>query len=337
MKRGIVLVANRKSQTMCENLIYSIRKSGCILPIRLIHFGGKPVNSDYILREVEFLSIHDFTSDAQDFVKNLQTVLTDCPLGFLYRFLAFFSDWDEILYSDNDIVALNNWEVMFEYLNGFDVVHADTEYTTQGKFNYEKPEAIKDIFGSQALESALTAGHFLARVQPKFIDDMNKAIEWFKTNPDIPKKHDQALLHIASLMGKWRMLNLCKEPNYWLSSWSGDYKNSLELIHSIQGNKIQQTKSYLEWVDTSIIESDRVIPENISDKLFLTISHIHYSGGNPRGSLPIEELLYSHISNKRRKYLLMKVGLEDILIIYFIKTQWNRGKRFLKKKWINIF
>jgi hypothetical protein len=31
-------------------------------------------------------------------------------MGFFTAFLAWFTDWDEIIYSDNDIVALMNWE-----------------------------------------------------------------------------------------------------------------------------------------------------------------------------------------------------------------------------------
>lgn len=327
MKRGIVLVANHKSQSMCENLIYSIRKSGCTLPIRLIHFGGKPINSNYILAEAEFLTIDNFSSDAQNFIKNLRSVLTYCPLGFLYRFLAFFSDWDEIIYSDNDIVALTNWEVMFDYLADYDIVHADEEYTTQGKFNYEKPEEIKEVFGNHALESALTAGHFAARVQPIFIDDLNKAVEWFRANSDIPKKHDQALLHIASLIGKWRMLNLCKEPYNWLSSWSGDYKNSLDLIQAIQGNYIQQTVSYTDWLKSTTASSKWKLRDNDIVKYY-PISHIHYSGGSLRGNVPIEDLLYSNISDKKRINLYINVGLEDIFFIYYLKSLLKRVKRF---------
>lgn len=324
-------MANLKSQSMCENLIYSIRTSGCTLPIRLIHFGGKPINSKYIFSQVEYLTYDDFSSNAKAFITNLRTVLTDCPLGYLYRFLVFFSDWDEVLYSDNDIVALSNWENMFAYLEENDVVHADEEYTTQGAFNYNKPEKINQIFGKYSLDSALTAGHFIARVQPMFIADMNKAVEWFKQNSDIPKKHDQALLHIASLLGNWRMLNLCKSPHNWLSSWSGDYKNTLDLIQAIQGCSIQQTVSYSNCSKIRGDDLQKIERESDITK-FSTISHIHYSGGSPRGNAAIEDLLYSNITNKARINLLVKVGLQDLFCISLMKTLTQRVNGFIKRK-----
>ena len=136
MKRGIYLVANRKSEEMCENLIHSIRASGCTLPIRLIHFGGKDIRAPYILSQAEFLYYDDFPAEAKQIIADLRSVLTECPLGFLYRYLAWFGDWDEFIYSDNDIVALTNWENLFDYLDDNDLVHADEEYTTKGCFNF---------------------------------------------------------------------------------------------------------------------------------------------------------------------------------------------------------
>jgi len=262
MSRGIYLVANQKSQWMCENLIHSIRTAGCDLPIRLIHFGGTPVNSDYIEGEVEFLRYEDFSDEVKEFITNLRSVLTSCPIGFLYRFAGWFLDWEEFIYVDNDVVALCDWTRLFEFLDGKDLVHADEEYITEGKFNYNKPDEIKKKFGESSLDSAITAGHMVVRKNSKMIADLNAAVDWFKNNPEIPKKHDQALLHIASLLGDWKTVNLCKSPYNWLSSWSGDYKNTLEVVQ-----KIQQT-------DTNI-------------------SHIHFSGGTPRGDLPIQDFLYA--------------------------------------------
>ena len=269
MKRGIYLVANLKSQEMCENLVYSILESGCKLPIRIIHFGGSLINSPYLKTNAELIQYEQFPEDAKTLVANLRSVLTDCPLGFLYRFLAWFSDWDQFIYSDNDIVALTNWEEMFQYLDDYDLVHADEEYKTEGIYNYRKPEAVKQIFGESALDSAITAGHIVVKRSPKMVSDINNAIDWFRSNADIPIKHDQSLLHIATLLGSWKTLNLCRQPYNWLSSWSGDYKNSLQLIQKIQskGNKI---------------------------------SHLHYSGGKPHGNLPIEDLLFSSCSDNER-------------------------------------
>lgn len=300
MNKGIFLVANFKSQSMCENLIYSIRESGCQLPIRLIHYGGREINSSFVLNEVEFLRFEDFPNEAKLFIYKLHNVLNECSLGFLYRFLAWFSDWDEFIYSDNDVVALCNWNDMFEYLKGYDLVHADEEYTTKGIFNYKEPSKIVEIFGENALESAMTAGHIVVKKKHNMLDDFSEALEWIKLNPQIPQLHDQALLHIASLLGKWKLLNLCKCKD-WLSSWAGDYKNSLQLIQAVQSNNSK-------------------------------ISHLHYSGGNPKGNLAIQDLLFSTDGDIERLKKLTLVGLKDFSGFSLFLDFYLRGKRYLKKK-----
>lgn len=301
MKRGIYLVANQKSEKMAKNLIYSIRSSGCTLPIRLIHFGGDKVQSPYILKEVQLLHYEDFSDQAKKFIESLRTVLTDCPLGYLYRYLAWFSDWDEFIYTDNDVVALSNWELFFDHLQGNDLVHADEEYITEGKFNYDKPDLVQQAFGETALESAVTAGHIAIRKHPKMLKDISKAIEWFKQNPHIPKKHDQSLLHIASLIGNWRMVNLCKPPYNWLSSWSGDYRNVLELIHAIQERQGN-------------------------------ISHLHYSGGAAKGDLAIHDLLFSVNDDKERLSMLSLLGVKSWAGVDGFQHWYSKGKSFLSRR-----
>lgn len=332
VKKGIVLVANLKSQSHCENLIYSIRKSACTLPIRLIHFGGEPVNSKYILDEVEFLTEADFSVEAKAFVKNLRTVLTDCPMGYLHRFLAWFSDWDEFIYADNDIVAMMNWERLFEFSEGFDLVHADNEYTTSGFYNYLEPQKIKEIFGKDSLNSAITAGHMLVKKSPKMIDDMNAAVNWMNQNPGIPIKHDQSLLHIAALLGDWKMLNLCKPPYNWLSTWAGDYNNSLDLIHALQGCEQQKVASFKAWYANAFEENRSQYNESSprAEKVF--ISHLHYSGRGRLGSEPIDELIFSSQTNGNRKRLLFKIYSADLFHITYVKKQIKRIRRFLNHK-----
>lgn len=293
-------MANLKSQAMCENLVYSIRTGGCALPIRLIHFGGEMIHSPFLLKQVELLDYNSFPNEAKQFITALRGVLTDCPLGFLYRYLAWFSDWDEFIYSDNDIVALMNWEKLFDYLQGYDLVHADEEYTTKGRFNYYKPELIQAIFGNTALETAITAGHIVVRRNGKMIEDMYAAIEWFKSHPDIPQKHDQSLLHIATLLGEWKVLNLCKPPYNWLSSWAGDYQNSLKLIQLLQATSAK-------------------------------ISHIHYSGGTPIGNRAIEDFLYSYHNDHNRIKKLFFIGARYWSGYYMIRKQIFRARRFIKK------
>lgn len=327
MKKGIVLVANLKSQWYCENLIYSIRNSGCRLPIRLIHFGGEPVNSKYILDEVEFLTFDDFSEEAKAFVNNLRSVLTDCPMGFLYRFLAWFSDWDDFIYADNDIVALMNWELLIDYLDqGYDLVHADEEYTTQGIYNYLLPSKIEEIFGGEALNSAITAGHIVVKKSNNMVADMNAAVDWFKLNPEIPIKHDQSLLHIASLLGDWKTLNLCKPPFNWLSSWSGDYKNSLDLIHAIQGGYIQNTASFKEWT-SKMSDGDRYNQQSLPLSLNVPISHLHYSGRGHIGNESIDDLMFSYQNNKKRMMSLYKIQSSNLFHITFMKNQFKRIRR----------
>jgi hypothetical protein len=307
MRRGIYLVANLRSEALCANLVYSIRKSGCVLPIRLIPFGGKPVQSRSVLDDVEVCHVEHFTSDGQRFVSELSEVLTDCPHGFLYRFLGWFGDWDEFIYSDNDIVALMNWERLFDYMPGMHLVHADEEYTTHGRFNYKQPDMIEELFGKGALLSAVTAGHFAVRRDSKMVEDMRKAIEWFRKNPTIPKRHDQALLHIASLIGNWRMLNLCKAPHKWLSSWAGDYQNPLALIHSIQTEPLTR------------------------------ISHIHFSGGNAVGTDPSADLLNANLNAQQRTIRLTKLGILQLCGWTAVRNQHKRLHRGLRRRWKRMF
>jgi len=278
IKRGIYIVANKRSEAECANLVYSIRASGCQLPIRLIHFGGQPVQAPELLQQVHLMREEDFPPESQEFVAELATVLTDCPRGFLYRFLGWFGDWDEFIYTDNDVVALMNWERLFDHLPGNDLVHADEEYTTQGRFNYAQPDKIQERFGEEALLSTVTAGHFVARRHPQLVEDMRKAIEWFQKNPDIPKKHDQALLHVASLIGGWKMTNLCQPPHHWLSSWAGDYQNPLALVQAIQSEPARK------------------------------ISHLHFSGGKPIGTEPVADFLSAYLDARQRIVHLTKLG-----------------------------
>lgn len=265
MSRGIYLVANKRSQDHCENLIHSIRRSGCKLPIRLIPYGGDPVESPAILSQVEVTPETAYPAEARTLVDTLCAALS-CPRGFVLRYLAFYSDWDHFLYSDNDIVALSDWTELFAYFDGTDqpdLVHADEEYTTKGKYNFRDPAAISKEFGEHALEQAITAGHFLCRRDPRLIRDILSGLDWMKTHSTVVIPHDQTLLHLAALIGRWRIRNLCKAPDRWASSWAGDYQDPLMLIQLLNGRERRR------------------------------ISHVHYSGDWPDGSKPIEVLLDS--------------------------------------------
>jgi hypothetical protein len=297
--RGIYLVANFKSQTLCENLIYSIRQSGCTLPIKLIHYGGKRINSLYIQSQVQLVDALDFPVEGTHFLDRLQSILTDCPRGYLHRFLAWFGEWDEFIYSDNDIVALMNWENLFDFLPGHQLVHADEEYLTEGRFNHNKPQFIQELFGPDALTKAFTAGHYLSVKDSQIVADIDLAIEWFKAYPEVPKLHDQSLLHIASLLGKWRTLNLCKDPNNWLTTWASDYRNNLTIIQAIQAEQ--------------------------------KISHLHYSGRKPDGTQPVDDLLFSNLPQTQRLNRLMVSGLQNIIHLDYLRFQRKRVKRVITK------
>lgn len=278
--RGIYLVANRQSAEECRNLIYSIRKCGCKLPIRIIPFGGKPLPLQAGWEDVRLLSQSDFPSEGLAFVDELHRRIPQCPLGFLRRFLCWFGEFDEFLYSDNDIVALMNWEDLFPYLDEYDLVHADKEFTAKGQYNFRQAARFEELIGQGALDLAVTAGHFLCRRKPQHKNDMLAGLAWMEAHPDVPIWHDQALLHVTIALAQWRTLNLCMPPHEWADSHAGSYGNILDLVRAIQVER-------------------------------RPISHLHFSGGAGNGTQPIEELLHVSLSAKQRKQKLLSALLAE--------------------------
>jgi hypothetical protein len=252
---------------------------------------------------VEVVEVSSFPAAARQLVDELAEVLPDCPRGFLYRFLGWFGEWEEFIYTDNDVVALMNWERLFDYLPGNHLVHADEEYTTQGRFNYNQPDKIEDMFGQGALLTAVTAGHFAARRDTKMVEDLRQAVAWYRNNPGIAKKHDQALLHVAALIGRWKMLNLCKPPHNWLSSWAGDYKNPLALVQAIQSQPARQ------------------------------ISHLHFSGGVPVGTEPTADFLTANMDARQRTKHLTSLGILQMFGWIWLSRQYRRMKNGLRRRW----
>lgn len=275
VSRAIYLVANKRSSFEVSNLVLSIRGAGCNLPICLIPFGGEPLTDGYTLREVNILHLEDFPKEAIDFLTILRKHLK-CPDGFLRRFLAFFGPYDQFLYSDNDVVALCNWTKLFDLQIDSQILHCDEEYTTEGKFNFTDVNPFISEFGTDALTKALTAGHFVARKNADFLNDLIKALEWMSNHQNSCNMHDQTLLHVAVVMGSWKCTNLCKQPHSWLSPWSGDHRNALSLVHNIQDDR--------------------------------KISHLHYSGRSLRYlHEPIDEFLFSNLSTNQR---LRRIAIE---------------------------
>jgi len=296
--RGIFLVANRISSEHCHNLIFSIRECGCELPIRVLPYGGEPLVLAPGFKDVRVMVEGDFSAEGQAFVAELRRRMPMCNPGLLARFLAWFGEFDEFLYSDNDIVALMNWEEMFPFLGKYELVNADWECRTGGIFNLKQPARFEELLGPGSLERAVTAGHFLCRREAHQTRDLLAALEWMEAHPEVPKWHDQALLHVALAMAKWETLNLCDAPHNWASSWAGHYRNLFDVIRTVQAKR-------------------------------QPLSHLHYSGIAPTGAAPIEELLFaSLLAPERNRKLLGALAMES--------TGAGRVKRKVRREWKKV-
>ena len=298
--RGIYLVANRISSQHCHNLIYSIRQCGCRLPIRILPYGGEPLQLKASMEDVALVSPADFSAEGRAFAAELCRRMPRCSPGLLQRFLCWFGEFDEFLYSDNDIVALMNWEEMFPFLNQYELVHADEEHRTHGAFNLMQPERFEHLLGPGSLEQAITAGHFLCRPSPRHVTDILAALAWMEANPEVPKWHDQALLHVTVVLARWPVLNLCKPPHNWASSWAGDYRNSFDVLRTISA-------------------------------LHRPLSHLHYSGGTPSGTMPVEELLYAHLPPAERNRRLLQALLHEASGLGSAKRLLGRARNRIKR------
>ncbi len=298
--RGIYLVANDKSSAQCHNLIFTIRECGSTLPIRVIHYGGKPLQLHTAFPDVRTVTDADFPSEGQAFVAELSRRLPQCSPGLLMRFYAWFGEFDEFLYSDNDIVALMNWDDLFQHLADYDLVNADNEFSTYGKYNMEQPERFEEIFGKGALEYAITAGHFLCSRKPNHRADILKALSWMEAHPEIPKWHDQALLLVTLVQSKWPTLNLCKPPHNWASSWAGHYADNFDVIRTIQARH-------------------------------QPISHLHYSGGVQTGLKPIDDLMNASLPLEERNKQLLGALLSEAMGVATLKRFIKRAKNKIKR------
>jgi hypothetical protein len=299
LKRGIYLVANKRSADECRNLIYSIRKCGCRLPIRVIPYGGDPLLADPSWVDVKIMSMNDFPAEGRAFVDELTRRIPSCPRGVLRRFLCWSGEFEEFLYSDNDVVALMNWEELFQYLDEYELVHADTEFTTNGRYNMRQPARFEELMGEGALELAVTAGHFLCRPQPRHASDLLEGLAWMEAHPEVPAWHDQALLHITITLAKWSTLNLCKPPLNWACPFAGRYPHLFDLIRTIQ------------------IERQ-------------PISHLHYAGGIGTGTHSIDELLSASLPPKDRNRKLLHTLLWEACGLGVIHRFFIRARRKAK-------
>jgi hypothetical protein len=282
--RGIYLVANHISSDLCHNLIYTIRQCGCRLPIRILPYGGEPLVLKERFEDVALVRVEDFSAEGREFAAELGRRLP-CNPGLLRRFLCWFGEFDDFLYSDNDIVALMNWEEMFGFLSDpelgvYDLVHADREFIAHGDHNLRQPGRFEELMGPGALDMAITAGHFLCRRSLRQVDDLLAGVSWMEAHREVVKWHDQALMHVTISAAKWRVLNLCKPPHRWGCSWAGSYRNTFDVLHTVQASH-------------------------------QPVSHLHYSGGTPSGAAPIDELLYANLPPGERNRHLLRALLSE--------------------------
>jgi hypothetical protein len=247
----------------------------------VIPFGGEPLPVSASWEDVKLLSMSDFPAEGLAFLTELERRMPQCPRGWLRRFLAWFGEFDEFLYSDNDIVALMNWEELFSFLEQFDLVHADLEFRTKGIFNMRQPDRYEKLMGDDALELAITSGHFLCRPRTQHIADFLAGVAWMEAHPEVPVWHDQAVLNITLTLGKWRKLNLCQPPYNWADPHAASYRNTLDLCRVIQVER-------------------------------RPISHLHYSGMVKYDTRPIDELLYASLAAKQRSRRLLRALIWEV-------------------------
>jgi hypothetical protein len=300
-RRGIYLVANRRSEAECNNLIASIRRCGCRLPIHIIPFDERVATLDKSSDGIVQLSWADFPVEGREFFNELKSRHRGCDPGLLRRFLCWFGEFDEFLYSDNDVVALMNWEELFPWLESYDLVHADCEFATSGRFNLRDPRRFEELMGAGSLEAAITSGHFLCRRSSRHPADLLEGLAWMEAHRDLLIWQDQVLLHVTLLLAQWRVLNLCKPPHQWASSWAGDYKDVLELMRTTQVDR-------------------------------RPISHIHYSGKIGNGTHPIDELLWSNLAPSQRNRRQLRALLRQALGVDGLIRQWSRVRRKMQQR-----
>jgi hypothetical protein len=292
MTRGIYLVANRRVERSAANLVYSIRRSGCALPITLIPFDDDLPTHRGLLAETTLSPVESFSAEGCTVVAELGRLWPRMKAGLFRRFLAWYGPYDEFIYSDNDIVALGDWAPYFDNLSGFDLVHADREFTTGGVYNYPDPSAIQREFGSGALDSVLTAGHFAARKLENITDMFGRTIAWIRQHPGIAREHDQAFLHLAVLLGPLRLQNLCRTQE-WRSPWAGDYRNALDVVQAAQG-------------------PGRLL-------------QLHYSGGLSDGYAATEEFCYADCTDAERLRHLTVAAFRHWTGLHYLTGKFARG------------
>jgi len=300
MKRGIYLVTNRRSEREAANLIYSLRGAGCQLPIALIPFDDRVPTHSRLLAETTQMDIASFPQEIRDIFAQIHELWPDSNGGLFRRMAAWYGPFDEFIYSDNDIVALGDWTPYFDHLDGYDLVHADKEYTTGGIFAYRQPATVVENFGPIAIDSLFTTGHFAARKNPDMTRIFSATLDWLRANPHVAFRVDGSFIHLATLIGKFRIKNMCQPPEDWPSPWAGDYRNALEVVQTAQRGK--------------------------------PLLQIHYSGGYPDGYEARDEFSFSDCTDVVRLRRLLWAAVRHWSGAHFLKRVWSRLKYLLKNK-----
>lgn len=297
--RGIYLVANKPSEQLCKNLVYTIRRTGCRLPIAVIPYDGRALTDPDLLAETRILPPSGFPSHSRDRVRDLAARLDACPEGFLRRFLALDGPFDEFIYADNDIVAISNWEPLLDHLQDNDIVHQDMEWTTDGRFNFTDPSPVRSEFGREAMLHAMNGGFFAMAKSTPLADLIPRALDWMEQHRGAIKMHDQTLLHIALLLGDLRVTNLCRPPHNYAGPWAGDYGNLFDLIATITSGK--------------------------------PTLHLHYAGGCIDRHGPMGELLASYATKEERYQLQTRAFVRLATGLETAQRTFRRAKRKWKR------
>jgi len=300
MQRGIYLVTNRRSEREAANLVYSLRRTGCRLPIALIPFDDHVPTHPRLLAETTRMDVASFPQECRTLLAQIHELWPESNGGLFRRMLAWYGPFDEFIYTDNDIVALGDWTPYFDHLDGYDLVHGDKEYTTGGIFAYRQPATVVEAFGPAALDSLYTTGHFASRKNPEMTRIFTATIDWLRAHPDVAYRVDGSLLHLAVLVGKLRIKNLCQAPEDWPSPWAGDYRNALDVVQTSQRGK--------------------------------PLLQIHYSGGYPDGYEARDEFCFSDCTDTERLRRLLWTAVRYWSGAHFLKKVWSRLKHRFRIK-----
>ena len=292
MTRGIYLVANRRCEREAAQLVFSLRRAGCALPIALIPFDDDPPVHPRLRSETTYLRLADFPEESRALLGRIAELWPASRAGLFRRLLAWWGPFDQFIYSDNDILALADWSPFFDRLGDNDFLHADMEYTTQGVYAYKKPEAVREKFGPAALDSLLTTGHYASRKKPEITAALAAAVPWLRANPGVAHEVDGAFIHLAVLVGGLRVRNLCRAPDHWPSPWAGDYRNALDVVQAAQRGPLLQ---------------------------------LHYSGWNPDGYDAREELYFSEDTNVQRMRRHVRAAFMHWSGLHYLRYKFWRG------------